>query len=447
METKKVVVIGGDAAGMSAASQIKRLKPKWNVIVFEKTEFVSYAACGMPYFIEKLIPKFEDLIEITPEKFINERKIDLRLNHEVTDLNVKEKFVVINNEKKENFDYLVIATGAVPIKEGINADSFDRIFTIHNLIDTKEIFTFINESKPKNVAILGGGFIAIEMCEALKEIDLDVHLIHRRDSFSKMFEEEISKIIEKKLIQKGINLHMKSNINEIKHIDDKIKIYTDREEIEVDFILLCFGVKPNTKIFKKAGIKTGIKDGIIINEKCQTNFDFIYSAGDCALTKNIITGKYVFSPLALKANREGYVAGRNIAGIEEKIIGITQTAITKAFDLGISRTGLTHSQAIEEGFNAVKFDFSARTKARYYPNSSQMKVVVVAEKQTGKLLGAQMAGPVDAVKRIDVFSTAIFNKMTLKDIFQLDLAYSPPFSPVWDPVLLSARLGQKYIYK
>ena len=441
----KVVIIGGDAAGMSAASQIKRLKPDYNVIVFEKTQYVSYAACGMPYFIEGLIPDFESLIEITPEKFINDRKIDLRLNNEVTDVNVVEKFVIVNNELKENFDYLVIATGASPITGHINTDSFENIFTLNNLNDTDKIYKFINDTKPEKCAVLGGGLIAIEMVEAFKQRGIDTFLIHRRDTLAKVFEPETSKEILNKMNQNGINLLMNNRIEEIIHKSDKIIIKTDKTELEVDFVLVCFGVKPNTEIFKKAGIKTGIKDGIIVNEKCQTNFEYIFSAGDCALAKNIVNNKLIFSPLALKANREGYVAGRNIAGFNEKITGVTQTAITKIFDLGVARTGLTYEEAINSNFDAVKFDFITRTKARYYPGSEKIKIVVVAEKGSGKLLGAQMIGPVYAVKRIDVFATALFNKMTLKDIFQLDLAYAPPFSPVWDPVLLSARLGEKYI--
>ena len=441
----KVVVIGGDAAGMSAASQIKRLKPEYEVTVFEKTKYVSYAACGMPYYLEGLIPNFESLIEITPEKFINERKIDLRLNCEVTEINPEEKFAIVNNEKKEKFDYLVIATGAIPIKEGLSTDSFENIFTLNNLYDTEKIFNFIKVNKPTKCAILGGGFIAIEMVEAMKERSIDTYLIHRRNTLAKIFEPEISEIITSKIKEKGVNLLLDNKILEIAHDNDFIKIKTDKTEIEVDFIILCFGVKPNTEIFKKAGIKTGIKDGIIIDEYCRTNFEYIYSAGDCALAKNIVNNKLVFSPLALKANREGFIAGRNIAGYNEKIAGITQTAITKVFDLGISRTGLTYDEAKSSNFNAVKFDIISRTKARYYPGSEKIKTVVVAEKGSGKLLGAQMAGPIYAVKRIDVFSTALFNKMTLKDIFQLDLAYSPPFSPVWDPVLLAARIGEKHI--
>ncbi len=441
----KVVVIGGDAAGMSAASQIKRLKPDYNVIVFEKTKYVSYAACGMPYYIEGLIPNFESLIEITPEKFINERKIDLRLNSEITEINPEEKFVIVNNEKKENFDYLVIATGATPILEGLPADSFENIFTINDLYDTEKIFKFIENNKPKRCAVLGGGFIAIEMVEAFKERGLDTFLIHRRDTLSKSFEPEISEIIVNKMKEKGIELLLENKIVKIEHRNSTIIIKTDKTELEVDFVLVAFGVKPNTEIFKKAGIKTGIKDGIIIDEYCRTNYEYIYSAGDCALAKNIVNDKLVFSPLALKANREGYLAGRNIAGKKEKIAGIVQTGITKTFDLGIARTGLTFEEAKNSGFNAVKFDFISRTKARYYPDSEKIKTIVVAEKGTGKLLGAQMAGPVYSVKRIDTFATALFNKMTLKDIFQLDLAYSPPFSPVWDPVLLAARIGEKHI--
>ncbi len=444
---KKVIVIGGDAAGMSAASQIKRQKKEWDVTVFEKGEYVSYAACGMPYYIEGVISHFNSLMEIKPETFINDRKIDLRLNHEVMSIDPINKFVTVKNNKKElkeKFDYLVIATGASP-NQGNFPVNAKNVFTLNNLYDTQKLYDFITANKPQSCAVIGGGFIAIEMVEAFKEQGIDTCLIHRRDSLAKMFEKEVSDEILKKMDSKGVRLELNQNIKEIKEFRGNVVVVTENKEVNVDFVLLAIGVVPNTRFCKEANILTGVKNSVKVNEYLQTNFEYIYSAGDCTETKSIVTGEKVFTPLALKANREGMIAGLNISGANEKFTGVTETAITKIFDLGISRTGITLERAVKNDIDAVKFDLISRTKARYYPGSEKMKSFIIAERGSGKILGAQLTGPVDAVKRIDVWSTAIFNKMTLNDVFDLDLAYAPPFAPVWDPVLLAARVGRRHI--
>ncbi len=444
---KKVVVIGGDAAGMSAASQIKRQKKDWQVTVFEKGDYVSYAACGMPYYIEGAISHFNSLIEIKPETFINERNIDLRLNHEVLSIDSGNKFVTVKIQKqefKENFDYLVIATGASPNPGNFPVNG-KNVFTLNNLYDTKKLYDFIVREKPKSCAVIGGGFIAIEMVEAFKEQGIDTSLIHRRDSLARMFEKEVSDEILKKMESKDVKLELNQQIKEIVELNNETVVICENKEVNVDFVLLATGVMPNTHFCKEANISTGIKNSVKVNEYLQTNFEYIYSAGDCTETTSIVTGEKVFIPLALKANREGMIAGLNISGANEKFVGVAETAITKIFDLGIARTGITLERAIQNNINAVKFDLISRTKARYYPGSEKMKSFIIAEKGSGRVLGAQLTGPVEAVKRIDVWATAITAKMTLADVYNLDLAYAPPFSPVWDPVLLAARVGRKRI--
>jgi len=283
------------------------------------------------------------------------------------------------------------------------------------------------------------------MIEALREQGMETHLIHRRDSLSKIFEKEISDSILSKMKENKVKLHLSKNIKQIEDTEDFVSIYTDKDIINTDFVILAIGVSPNTNFCKDTGIKLGIKNSVKVNEFLQTNYNYIYSAGDCAETTNIITGEKVFTPLALKANREGMLVGLNISGSNEKFAGVTETAITKIFNIGIARTGITLERALKLGLDAVKFNFLSGTKARYYPNSERIKSYVIIERGTGKVLGAQLVGPLDSVKRIDVWATAIYNKMTLNDVFNLDLAYSPPFSPVWDPVILAARIGKKHI--
>ena len=347
--------------------------------------------------------------------------------------------------RTEKFDYLLIATGALPITEGIRLEKSNRIFTIKDLTDTKEILRFIEEKKPRKCAVVGGGYIAVEMLESFKGRDLETHMIHRRSDLANTFEKEISTIIKNKMQEKGIILNLNKAVQKLKEKKNRIVVVTDQEELEYDFVLVATGVKPNTEILAGTPLQLGIKNAVKVNPYLQTNFDYIFAAGDCAETTNLITGKPAYVPLAPKANKEGFLAGINICGGREKFPGILETAITKFFDLGIARTGLSLDAAEKNGFNAVKFTFSSPSKAKYFPGTGNLNSVIIMNKTDGRILGAQLAGPLDSVKRIDVFSTVITNKMSVNDVFKLDLAYSPPFSPVFDPVILAARIGRKYL--
>lgn len=445
---KKVIVIGGNAAGLSAASQVKRQKPEWETIVLEKGGHISYAACGIPYYIEGLVPKLEQLGELTPKQVIEERKIDLRMHHEVIKIKSNEKVIEIKTPTgfiTENFDFLVISTGALPTTEGIIMSGNDRIFTINGLESTEKILHFINNEKPQKCAVIGGGYIAVEMLEAFRSKGLETHMIHRREDLAKTFETEISGFIKEKLQKEGVILNLNTHVQRVDEINGQVVVGTDTGELSFDFVLIATGVQPNTAFLQGSGIELGIKNAVKVNHGQQTNIPYIYSAGDCAETTNLITGKPDYVALALKANREGYVAGVNICGGQEEFPGVLGTAITKCFDLGIARTGLSFEQAQTLNLNPVKYLVSARSRAKYYPGGEPLHTIVIINKNDGRILGAQLAGPLDAVKRIDVYATMIHNRMTIADAFNLDLAYAPPFSPVYDPVILAARVGKKYI--
>ena len=446
-EKKKLVVIGGNAAGLSAASQVKRLQPSWDVVVFEKNSYISYAACGMPYYIEGLVKDVEELIELTPRAVIDERRIDLRLGYEVTKIIPAEKKVVVKSkeegEQEESFDFLLLATGSLPEISGLEFPQSDRIFVLKNLEDMQKIDLFIRESSPTSCAVIGGGYIGIEMLEAFKARGLETHLIHRRADLAKTFEKEISDLIKEEMSARGIVLQLETGIKKIKEEKGKIVVVTDKGDLKYDFVFLGLGVVPNTKLAKESGIELGVKGAVKVNEYLQTNYDFIYAAGDCAQTINMISREPVYTPLALKANKEGMLAGMNIAGRKAPFPGVLGTAITKFFSLGIARTGLTFEEAEKLRFNPVKITVNSRTRARYYPPSENMFSLIIADKNSGRILGAQLAGPLDSVKRIDVYAAALYNRMPLDEIFNLDLAYAPPFSPVYDPVLLAARVGKK----
>ncbi len=443
---QKVIVIGGNAAGLSAASQIKRRKPSWEVTVYEKGPYISYGACGIPYHVEGLVPSLDDLITITPEEAVNERKIDLKLNHEVTAIDPLKKTVEINapgGAYTDRYDSLVIATGARPQRTGISYNLSKHVYTVHSLDHSLALRRFIEEEKPRKCAVIGGGYIAVEMIEALKVRGLETDMIHRREDLSRSFEKEISEAAKAEMIQEGVNLKLGLSVTGIEEREGKAKVFTEDGSLTYDLVVVGAGVEPNSDLARGCGIETGVKGSIRVDSRMQTSQAGIYAAGDCAETRSIITGKPTYTPLALKANKEGVVAGINISGGEEDFPGILGTAITKLFNLGLARTGLTLAEAEQNDFDAVKFIVKSNTKAHYYPGGGPLTMVLIAEKTSGRLLGAQLAGPVDGVKRIDVYAAAITAAMTMNDIFQLDLAYAPPFSPVYDPVVLSGRVGKK----
>lgn len=442
----RVLIIGGNAAGMSAASQVKRQKSDWDVMVFEKGPYISYAACGIPYHVEGLVPDLEDLITVSPEEAVEKRKINLKLHHEAIAIDPRGKQVTVdspNGPLTESFDYLVIAAGARPLKTDLDYSPSKRIYTVHSLNDSETLRSFIENDSPAKCAVIGGGYIAIEMLEALKKRGLETHMIHRRDELARSFEKEISDLAMAEMSKEQIILNLNRPVSRVVEKNETVEVYTDKDVLKYDLVIVATGVEPNSHLAHECGIETGVKGSIRVNQYMQTNYPYIYAAGDCAETKDIITGNSVYVPLALKANKEGVVAGVNISGGKEAFPGVLGTAITKFCKLGLARTGLTLAEAEKNGFNALKFKVESNSKAHYYPGRGTLTAVLIADKNKGRLLGAQLAGPVDSVKRIDVYATAITAGMTIDQIFQLDLAYAPPFSPVYDPVILTGRVGRK----
>jgi NADPH-dependent 2,4-dienoyl-CoA reductase/sulfur reductase-like enzyme len=441
---QRIVVIGGDAAGMSAASQVKRQRPAWDVVVLEQGQRVSYAACGMPYYVEGLIDDIEELVEITPETFREKRGIDLRLGWRATAIDPAARTVTAavagGNEETVSYDQLLIATGARPLfPAGVKPGP--RVLTIDSLATAARVR---ERARPgSRVAVIGGGFIGVEMVEAFAARGLSTHLVHRRTELARMFAPEISTKIIDRMAAEGVKLHLGSALEAVTESDAGVVVKTATAELTVDLVLLAVGVRPNSELAAAAGIECGVAGSIVVDEHLRTSADGVYAAGDCAQGRRLVDGAPIFSPLALKANREGLTAGLNMAGIDAKVRGTLGTAVTKVFDLGIARTGLTVAEARAAGFDIIEQLIETRSKARYYPGSGKLTVMVVAERPGGRVLGAQLAGPVEAVKRIDTFAVIIHQQMTLDEVMDLDLAYAPPFSPVWDPVLMAARTARK----
>lgn len=442
----RIVIIGGDAAGMSAASQVKRQKPEYQVVVFERGDYISYAACGIPYLIGGAVRRLEDLLELSPEEAREKRGIDLRLGHTVTSIDITAKKVRVESGGKsfdEPYDLLLIATGARGNTMGIDTGGFSRLHTMHNLYDADRITRFIADLAPKRMAVIGGGFIGLEAAESLVERGIETILVHRRPDLHRSFEKEVSDIILKKLEEKGVILKMGSAITGIEERGGVLNIAGVGGGIEADGAILAVGVIPNSELAAAAKIPLGVNGAIRVNEYLETGTDGVYAAGDCATSMLSIFAMEVHTPLALKANKQGLLAGMNMAGIREPFAGVMNAAVTRVFDLGVARTGLSFVEAEKLGLEPEKTVVTSRDRPHYFPGSKPVTSLVIVSRRDRRVLGAQMAGDPVAVKRIDVYTTAIFNRMTIDALFDLDLAYAPPFSPVYDPVLLAARVARK----
>jgi len=439
MFMKKVVIIGGGAAGMSTASRVKRLKPEWDVKVFEATEWVSHAPCGVPYVVEGISPK-EKLMHYPPEFFIKKRGIDLHLNAEVIDveqgnIRVREK----DGEKTYEWDYLAFANGASPQIPPIEGVELKGVFTADLPPDVVAIKEYMEKNDVRNVIVIGTGYIALEMAEAFVVQRKNVTLIGRSQRIlRKTFDKAITDIVETKL-REHLNLRLEEVTLRIEGKDKVEKVITDAEEYKADLVVIATGIKPNTTLARQLGIRIGETGAIWTNERMQTSIENVYATGDVAETKHLITGRRVWIPLAPPGNKMGYIAGSNIAGVNISFPGVLGTTITKFMDLEIGKTGLTEEEALKEGYDVKTAFIEAKTKPHYYPGAKKIWLKAVADKETGKLLGLQAVGA-EILPRIDAFAAALQADFTTKELFFADLAYAPPFAPVWDPLVVLARV-------
>ncbi len=432
----KIAVIGGGAAGMSAASRIKALKPEWDVKVFEATSFVSHAPCGIPYAIEFDFPS-DELMYYKPEVFIKKRGIDLHLNSEVIEVKKGILLARENGEEKEyEWDKLLIATGASPKVPKIEGVELDNVFTADLPPDVDKIKRGLKDAE--NVVIVGAGYIGTEMSEAISAIGKKVTLIGLYDYPLPRFDKEIGEIIKREVERR---VDYRAEVVKALEGKDKVeRVVTDKNEYKADAVIIATGVKPNIELAKQLGVKLGESGAIKTNEFMETSVRDVYAAGDCAETKHIVTGKNVWIPLAPTGNKMGYVAGLNMVGNKIEFPGVVGSQITKFYDLQIGRTGLTEREAKNEGFKVKSTFIEAETKVHYYPGAKKTYIKAVKDAETNRILGAQIVGYEMVTMRVNVFATAIQAGFTTKDLFFADLVYAPPFTPIWDPIIVSARL-------
>ena len=444
---ERVVVVGGDAAGMSAASQALRLKGDGLAIVaFERSTHVSYSACGIPYWVAGDVEDDDDLVARTAEEH-RRAGIDLRMRTEVEKIDVEGRRVVARNldtgeTVTEAFDHLVVATGAVPVRPPLPGVDAAGVYGVQTLDDGAALIDDLKARSPRRAVVVGGGYIGVEMAEALVRHGLEVTVLDQASQPMSTLDPDMGAMVHEAMEGLGIDVRVDTPVEAFETAGDGhvSAVVTPEGRFETDLVVLGIGVAPNTALAKDAGLPLGDSGGIRTDLQMRVlDQDRIWAGGDCVEVRNLVTGRRQHVPLGTHANKHGRVIGHNIAGAYATFPGVVGTAISKVCDLEIARTGLLEKEARAAGYAYVTVTVKATTRAGYFPGAQKMTVKVIAERVTGRLLGAQIVGNEGSAKRIDVAAVALWNEMTVGDMTSLDLGYAPPFSPVWDPILVASR--------
>ncbi|RPF56159.1 CoA-disulfide reductase [Aquisalibacillus elongatus] len=438
----KYVIIGGDAAGMSAAMQIVRSEGDHEIITFERGEIYSYGQCGLPYTISGIVDEPEDVIARKVETFRDKYGIDARVNHEVTNVDSAAKkvsgIVTSSGENfEETYDKLLVATGASPVTPDWQGSDLKGIFHMKTIPDTRKILDFMDQDV-NHVTIVGGGFIGLEAAENFKEAGKDVTIIQRGDQLMNPFDSDMAELIHEEAEKQGVEVIFNESVQHFSGESNVEQIHTDQHTYETDMVLMSIGIKPNTQ-FLGNELSYGPKGELLVNDYMETNVQDVYAAGDCASQYNRVTQEQDYVPLGTHANKQGMVAGQNLSGERVSFKGIVGTSILKFFDLDIARTGITEKKAKDLGIDYDTVTVKTRPVAGYYSSEEKITVKLVYQKKSKQLLGGQVIGNLGADKRIDVLATALYHNMTTDQLLNLDLAYAPPYNGVWDPIQQAAK--------
>ncbi len=441
------MVIGGDAAGMSAASQARRLRGPQDlaIVAFDQGNYLSYSACGIPYFVGGVVEELDRLVVRTPEQFATKQDIDARIRHKVTEIDLDKGAVKITDvdegtEAWEGFDQLLVATGATPRRPPLPHADAEGIFGVQVLDDGRAIFETMRERRPRRAAVIGGGYIGLEMAEAFQMRGLDVAVVEAGSHPMPSLDDEIADLIADAMQGMGIAFHGSEPVEAFEVEDGWVSgVVTSRRTIPADIVVLGLGVAPNVALAEAADIPIGPSGAIAVDRRMRTGAEGVWAAGDCAEKFHRVSRSPVSIALGTHANKEGRVAGINLGGGYASFPGVIGTAVSKLCDTEVGRTGLNEDEAGAAGFSFITAIVDSTTRAGYYPETQPIKTKLLAERSSGRLLGAQIVGKEGAAKRIDVLATAIWNEMSVDEFLNLDLSYAPPFSPVWDPVLIAAR--------
>ncbi|RZU77916.1 NADPH-dependent 2,4-dienoyl-CoA reductase/sulfur reductase-like enzyme [Micromonospora kangleipakensis] len=446
---ERLIVVGGDAAGMAAASQARRRRNRddLSIVAFERGHFTSYSACGIPYWISGVVPDRDQLIARDPVTFRESFDIDIRLRHEVTAIDLERREVIARDlagggEVREGFDTLMYAAGAVPVKPAWARTDAAGVFGVQTLDDGAALLDWLErEPRPRRAVVIGGGYIGVEMAEALIQRGLTVDLVEQADQPMSTVDGDMAELVADAM--RGIGIHIRTGltVTGLEERDGRITaVVTAEGPMPADVVVLGLGVRPNTALAESAGLPVGPTGGIRTDRRMRVpGVPGVWAAGDCVETLHRVSGMPVHIALGTHANKQGRVAGINIGGGYATFPGVIGTAVTKVCDLEVGRTGLRERDAETAGFEFVSVVAESTNRAGYYPGARKMAVKLIAERPSGRLLGAQIVGWSEAAKRIDTLAVALWNGMTVDAMTALDLGYAPPYAPVWDPVLIAAR--------
>lgn len=446
----KLVIVGGVAAGASAAAKARRCNEDAEIIMFEKGPHISYATCGLPYYLSGVIRKREHLLVTSPRFFKQRFNVEVRTHHEVQRVDPSAREVLVRNlvtgtAIKEPYDRLVLATGARAIVPPIPGVDLPFVFALKTLEDADRIYAHLESTRPENAVVVGGGLIGMEAIENLAGKGMQVALVEFMPQVLAFLDREMAEVVQQHLQNKGVKIFLSEKAASIEKRAGRGWLVTDRgRELPADVVIMSVGIRPNTELAKDAGLRIGPSGGIVVNECMQTSDPYIFAAGDCAESINLVTGKPTLNPMGSAANKQGRAAGANAMGRCIAVKGFTGTVILKIFDLAVAKTGLSEGEAVSEGFSPLVTYVLSEDHAGYYPEAKELRIKSVADQATRRLLGAQVIGEKGVDKRIDVIATAIYNRMALDDLLQLDLAYAPPYSAARDPVIVAGAIGQNF---
>lgn len=436
----KVIIIGGVAAGATAAARIRRLDEKAEIKVFERSGYISYANCGLPYYIGDVITDPVQLTLQTPESFFTRFRIDMKVHHEVTAIHPDSKTVSVRNletgdEFTEAYDKLILAPGAKPAQPGLSGIGIDRLFTLRTVEDTFRIREYIRENRPESAVLAGGGFISLELAENLTELGMDVTIVQRPMQLMNPFDPEMAAFIHSQLRRHGVKLALGYTVEGFEESGEGVDVLLkDAKPLHADMVIMAIGVTPDTHLAEEAGLELGIRGSIVVNDRMETSVPDIYAAGDAVQVRHFVTGQDAVISLAGPANRQGRIIADNICGGDSRYTGSQGSSVIRIFEMTAAVTGINETGAKNAGIDADSVILSPMNHAGYYPGGSLMTIKAVFEKETYRLLGAQIIGYEGVDKRIDVIATAIRSGMKATELKDLDLAYAPPYSSAKDPV-------------
>ncbi len=449
---RRLIVVGGVAAGMSAAAKAKRVDRGMEVVVYEKSPYISYAACGMPYFIAGDVTDYRSLLARTPEQMAKQG-VEVNVRHEVTTIDPDARTVTVRDleggrEFTQGYDRLVIAIGARPVRPPLPGLDLEGVFVLRSLEEGRAIQRFLvehGERRPRRALVLGGGYVGVEMAETFRRLGLEVKMVIRSGKVMRTtLDDDVRKLVEEELARQGVEVVTGKPVAfEGSRRLEVVVTENDDGRYACDVALLGIGVRPEVALARAAGVALGATGAIATDNASATNLPDVYAAGDCAEAFHLVTGEPVYIPMGSTANKQGRVAGTNAAGGEATFGGVVGTMVVRAFDLAVACSGLTAARAQALGYTVRETMIKAMDSSHYFPGAAPIHVKLVVDEKTDRLLGGQIVGRRGVAKRVDVLATALHHRLSVADLQRLDLSYAPPFAPVWDPILVAANVAAR----